>query len=577
MERRRGTKETLVMAATLGLLSVALGTACGGSGGGAGDDPDGKGGAPGTGGSGGAAPELAELEIVDGDKSIVEGDSVQFEARGYDSRGDLIELRSLTWRSTDSEVATIDDTGKATGHLPGEVEIVVAADGRTASARLRVEQAGVQRIVIVPEGPIRLMEGRRLTLEARAYDGAGRELGRDVEWRLAGEAASLEEGGAILAVKRGRATLTAVMGDAIAEIEVEVFRGFRELSLGHDFSCGIATNGEAWCWGDNSKGQLGANKGDPRSGIPLRVPSLTIRDLAAGATHTCAIEAGSHGRVACWGSNDSHQLGREDAAFSRSPGFTSWGMPELESLWAGKDFGCGLHEQGHAFCWGSNLNAYTLGLPLSVHKSSSPIAIAGPAAGDEPLVFEELALGDVSACGRTRDGKVYCWGSSGALGNNTGLPSQRPIEVKLDESAVRLAVGVEHACVLDSRGKTFCWGKPSLAGSTTPKEVDTGATSFQALALGAVHSCALDTDGRAFCWGSNTDGQLGREGGMSATPVEVAGGHRFIEIAARNRHTCGLTEDGKAFCWGNNDSGQLGDGSSTKSSTPVLVDTDFFD
>jgi alpha-tubulin suppressor-like RCC1 family protein len=74
-------------------------------------------------------------------------------------------------------------------------------------------------------------------------------------------------------------------------------------------------------------------------------------------------------------------------------------------------------------------------------------------------------------------------------------------------------------------------------------------------------ACALTTDGAALCWGTNTDGQLGRADLTHSTvPVEVSGGHRFVDLAVGENHACAVALDGAAYCWGYGAEGQLGDG-----------------
>lgn len=114
--------------------------------------------------------------------------------------------------------------------------------------------------------------------------------------------------------------------------------------------------------------------------------------------------------------------------------------------------------------------------------------------------------------------------------------------------------------------------------SPEPAQVST-TLRFTAIAAGCLHSCAIDTVGETYCWGSNRDNQLGSAGPMdncgesrcSATPVRVAGGHVFTQLATGRRHSCGLTAAGSAWCWGYGRDGQLGDGRATSSPAPVRV------
>jgi alpha-tubulin suppressor-like RCC1 family protein len=130
-------------------------------------------------------------------------------------------------------------------------------------------------------------------------------------------------------------------------------------------------------------------------------------------------------------------------------------------------------------------------------------------------------------------------------------------------------------------------------GSDTPVQV-AGGFAFQSIAAGGDHSCGILTNGGVVCWGSNIDGQLGNGsvGGLSATPVAIAGGGTFTRISAStgtttltpkftaakafgHGHTCALTSAGAVFCWGDDTDRQLGrgvfSGSGASSGTPQQI------
>src|SRR2546422_10856859 len=82
---------------------------------------------------------------------------------------------------------------------------------------------------------------------------------------------------------------------------------FRRVSAGASHPCGVAAGGVAYCWGDNTAGELGT--GDGRSHMrPVAVTGhLTFASLSAGDGFTCGV---THSGVAyCWGRNPYGQLG----------------------------------------------------------------------------------------------------------------------------------------------------------------------------------------------------------------------------------------------------------------------------
>ena len=64
---------------------------------------------------------------------------------------------------------------------------------------------------------------------------------------------------------------------------------FSVVSAGTDHGCGLDEAGEAWCWGDNTHGQLG-NGTLVSTNAPVRVAGGRVfNEISAGDDSTCAI------------------------------------------------------------------------------------------------------------------------------------------------------------------------------------------------------------------------------------------------------------------------------------------------
>ena len=96
----------------------------------------------------------------------------------------------------------------------------------------------------------------------------------------------------------------------------------KQITAGTEFTCAIASDDKAYCWGSNSSGQLG-NNSTINSGVPVAVNTSgvlagkTIKQISAGSSHTCAIA--SDDKAYCWGSNSSGQLGNNSTINSGVP------------------------------------------------------------------------------------------------------------------------------------------------------------------------------------------------------------------------------------------------------------------
>lgn len=344
----------------------------------------------------------------------------------------------------------------------------------------------------------------------------------------------------------------------------------RGLAVGGTHSCSLAGDGSAACWGGNDSGQLGDGSVSRRV-TPARVvapePFVT---MAAGVSHTCGI--GGSGTTFCWGANTAGQIGDGTRTSRPQPARVALDQ-RLVILAAGNGHTCGADGSGVLYCWGQNTNGQ-----LGDGTRADRLV---PVIGGGNRAFRSVTLGWLHSCGLTVDGEALCWGSngSGQLGDGSAIDRLLPVRVTGAHRFTALDAGSAHTCGLHSDGRVLCWGRNTngqlgdggAGNSLVPVAVES-SQSFSALSVGGVHSCALARDGGAWCWGRNTYGQLG-DGSTDERnrPVAVEGGLRFTALHASGAHTCGTTAAGQRHCWGFNVDGQLGDGTRQNRTRPVAV------
>jgi hypothetical protein len=95
---------------------------------------------------------------------------------------------------------------------------------------------------------------------------------------------------------------------SVGAFTLENLSNVKKVSVGSFHTCSLLNNGEAWCMGRNTDGQLGDISLGSFSNQPVRVTGISgATDLESSTSHVCAIRAA--GAVSCWGSNNHGQLG----------------------------------------------------------------------------------------------------------------------------------------------------------------------------------------------------------------------------------------------------------------------------
>ncbi|MGI8498040.1 MAG: Ig-like domain-containing protein [Gemmatimonadaceae bacterium] len=552
-------------------------------------------------------PAVAAVSVQAPSRAIGIGERVQLEATVSDAAGRTLAGHSVTWTSSNAQVATVSQSGVFLGVGNGTVTVTASSDGRAGAALMTVVPTAVTTVTIAPDSG-RVLLGYGLRLSAALSDITGTPVtGRLVTWSSADTTIARVGGsGLVEGLRLGTTLVTATSEGVSGTVSVTVIPqasggSWIAVSAGAQESCGLTASGTAYCWGWNDYGQLGAGSSD---GAPHPVPAPLFgappfRAISVGAYHSCAVALDD--RAWCWGRSVG-ELGVTSArdlcgttgavACSTSPVEVAGGIA-FRSVAAGNFYSCGLALTGAVYCWGWN-DLAQLGTTLTSDRcyghpcSNIPVLVSGS------TTFASLTASSGNhSCALTLDGAAYCWGANslGELGSTEGLEvcgevycsySPRPAAPTL--SFRSLSAGM-HSCGVATNGAAWCWGdnrygqlgngQLGLATSTAIPQRVLGDFTFRSISAGAWFSCGVTTDRAIYCWGYNQLFQLGTglaDRAPRRQPTEqVAADAAFAAVSTGWYHACGLALNGALFCWGDNGLGSLGSGSAVESVVPIRV------
>ncbi len=360
----------------------------------------------------------------------------------------------------------------------------------------------------------------------------------------------------------------------------------QQADTGDFHACAVTSNGSMWCWGNNSRGQLGIGERDNTSTQPMRVGSHSDwRMVSTGENFGCAIR--NDGSLWCWGDNGFQQLASATLSLSDVPlqieSDTDWQMVRAGRYSATV---CGLRGAS-LYCWGRDTRGQLGVGGTGDEMTPDREKVRGSPTLVEPAdVWASVSVGNTHTCAIRTNNSLWCWGNAdnSRLGTGDTMNQVVPAQVGADLDWATVTAGLDHTCATKTDGSLWCWGRNSVGAlglgdnetRMMPTEVSS-LTNVVEVAAGDQGTCAMteDSSGIAlYCWGDNDDGQLGLGTVDSAlTPLQVDERVDWLPgtLSVGFSVSCAGHSDGSLDCFGENDMGQLGQGNNEPATTPTGV------
>jgi len=435
---------------------------------------------------------IAEVKILGSDGEVLLGERRQLRAEAFDDEGRLVNFVTMSWSSSDEAVATVSG-GEVIAHATGPVTIAAEALGTRGTIELQVRAVQFSRIRARRQFFCALTTIGELycwgTPNAYGLSEAPAKLfgdGRYRELSVGDQHVCVIDfdsnafcGGENAAGQLGDGTTTRSWG---ALVPVAGGLKFQSIEAGGVLSCGVTTEGRTYCWGWAGVSQdpllifeepVPVPFGDELGFSSIRLSSFSygIADFMVG----CGLA--SDGKAHCWGANGSGELGDGSRLPSLSPQPAGGGLL-FSSLMAStriedprapgssRGHGCGVVQNGDAYCWGSNQSG-ELGIGAESELELSPKKVGGGHVFQE--IHTQTGLGpamDATSCGLDVEGGVLCWGLNDHLFPSVeGAPTRTPVAVGGSLRFQSISLGVGSLCGI-ADGKAYCWGLNYTGPST---------------------------------------------------------------------------------------------------------------
>lgn len=343
-------------------------------------------------------------------------------------------------------------------------------------------------------------------------------------------------------------------------VPVKVLGDVASVSLGESHSAAITADGDLYCWGDNFGGQIGNDTTENQT-TPVKIMEKVV-SVSLGYHHSAAIT--TNGDLYCWGYNAHGEVGNKSTTNRKTPIKV---LENVTSVSLGYTHSAAVTTNGDLYCWGYNFCGEVGDGSMS--KRTTPVKVLQN--------VKSVSLEYQQSAAITENGDLYCWGRNyyGRIGNGTTENQITPVKVLSDVTEVFLEYN--HNAAITRNGDLYCWGSNvnGAAGlgsggdkQTTPAKV---MGNVMSVSLGSTHSAAVTTNGDLYCWGWNSYGQIGsgETETFRNTPIKVF--KNITSISLEGCNSAAITRNGDLYCWGYNAHGEVGNGTTNNQNTPVRI------